>query len=225
MAVIAPSLFAADFARLGEALELIEAAGGRMVHIDVSDGHFVPGITAGQPVLRSLRRATDLTLDVHLLVERPERFVTEFVDAGADRLAVHAEATTNLNQVLAMIQARGARAGVALNPATPVAMLEDALGQIDFLAILTGDPGLPVGSFHPGSPAKIQSAAHVRATRRLKFEIEVEGGVTEERIESMILAGADILIAGSAIFNNSDPKTRLAEWIRLAALPPVKSMA
>jgi ribulose-phosphate 3-epimerase len=223
MAVIAPSLFAAEFARLGEALELIKTAGAPMVHLEVSDGHFAPGITAGQPVLRSVRRATDLVLDVHLLVERPERYAGEFVEAGADRVSVHAEATTNLNAVLEMIRGRGALAGVALNPATHLDAVAEVLGQIDFLTVLAADPGLKPEIFCAGSLAKVQAASRARAERHMEFEIEVEGGMTEDRGENFIRAGADILVAGSAIFDNSDPKTRLAEWIRSAAATPFSS--
>ncbi|MHB8652641.1 MAG: ribulose-phosphate 3-epimerase [Terriglobia bacterium] len=217
MAFIAPSLFAADFARLGEALDLIKAAGAPMVHLDVVDGHFVPGITAGQPVVKCVRRATDLALDVHLLVERPERYAAEFVDAGADRVSVHPEATTNLHRVLEMIRARGAKAGAALNPSTPVDAVADALEQLDFLTVLAADPGLKEQPFVSGSFDKVRAVARLRDERRLKFAIQVEGGVTFDRVESFIRAGADILVAGSAIFDNENPKARLVDWIRLAA--------
>ena len=217
MALIAPSLFAADFARLGEALENIKAAGASMVHVDVCDGHFAPGITAGQPVIKGLRRATDLVLDVHLLVERPERYAAEFVEAGADWVSVHPEATTNLHRVLEMIRACGAKAGAALNPSTPVEALTEALGQLDFLTILAADPSLEKETFIPASLEKLRAAARVRDERRRSFAIQVEGGVTLDRAEDLIRAGADILVAGSDIFDNENPKARLADWIRLAA--------
>jgi ribulose-phosphate 3-epimerase len=223
MALIAPSLFAADFARLGEALEAIKAAGAPMVHLDVSDGHFAPGITAGQPVLKSIRRATDLVLDVHLLVERPERYAAEFVKAGADRVSVHPEATTNLHRVLEIIRSGGAKAGAALNPATPLEAVGDALGQLDFLTILAADPALEETAFIPGSIDKIRAAARERADRRLSFAIQVEGGVSFGGIEDFIRAGADILVTGSDIFDNDNPKARLAEWIRAAAAMPETS--
>jgi ribulose-phosphate 3-epimerase len=217
MALIAPSLFSADFARLGEALEWVKAAGAPMIHLDVVDGHFAPGITAGQPVIKSIRRSTDLVLDVHLLVERPERYAAEFVAAGADRVSVHPESTTNLHRVLEIIRAAGAKAGAALNPSTPVDAIVDSLGQIDFLAILTSDTCLQEKAFIPASFDKIRAAARVRDERRLKFAIQVEGGLTFERVESVIRAGADILVAGSAIFDKENPKARLADWIHLAA--------
>jgi ribulose-phosphate 3-epimerase len=217
MALIAPSLFSADFARLGEALEWVKAAGAPMIHLDVVDGHFVPGITAGQPVVKSIRRATDLILDVHLLVERPERYAAEFVAAGADRVSVHPESTMNLHRVLEIIRTAGAKAGVALNPSTPVDAIADAMGQIDFLTVLTADASLEDQTFIPGSFDKIRAAARQREERRMKFAIQAEGGLTFERVESVIRAGADILIAGSAIFDRESPKAQLADWIHLAA--------
>ncbi|MGE5326799.1 MAG: ribulose-phosphate 3-epimerase [Deltaproteobacteria bacterium] len=217
MALIAPSLLAADFSRLGEALEMVKSAGATMVHVDVADGHFSPDLTAGQPVIKSLRDATDLTLDVHLLIERPERYAGEFVDLGADWVSLHAEATTNLHPVLETIRARGAKAGVALNPSTPLEALDEVMGEVDFVTLLTADPGLKERAFIPGSLEKIRRAARVRDDRRLKFAIQVEGGVNLERVEEMVQAGADILVAGSAIFNNDSPRARLADMIRLAA--------
>lgn len=217
MALIAPSLLAADFARLAEALELIKTAGATMVHVDVGDGHFAPDLTVGQPVIRSLRNSTDLALDVHLLIERPERYAAEFVDAGADRVSVHVESTANLHPVLEAIRVRGARAGAALNPSTPVAALEEVLGEVDFVTVLTADPGLKEQPFIPGSLDKIRRAVRAREERQLKFAVVVEGGVSLERVEEMVGAGADILVAGSAIFHYDNPKARLADLIRLAA--------
>jgi ribulose-phosphate 3-epimerase len=217
MAFIAPSLLAADFARLAEALAIIKAAGATMVHVEVMDGHFVPDISVGQPVVRSLRKATDLVLDVHLLIERPERYIEGFVDAGADRLSVHAEATPHVHRVLEQIRAQGAKAGVALNPGTPIESLVDVLGQMDFLSVLTADPGLQEREFIPRSLDKIRSAARAREKGRLDFLIQAEGGIGGKFIEELIQAGADILVAGSAIFHNDDPKQRLAEMIRLAS--------
>jgi ribulose-phosphate 3-epimerase len=217
MALIAPSLLAVDFARLAEALELIKTAGATMVHVDVGDGHFAPDLTVGQPVIRSLRNSTDLALDVHLLIERPERYAAEFVDAGADRVSVHAESTVNLHPVLEAIRVRGAKAGVALNPSTPVAALEEVLGEVDFVNVLTADPGLKEQPFIPGSLDKIRRAVRAREELRLKFAVQVEGGVSLERVEEMVGAGADILVAGSAIFHYDNPKARLADLIRLAA--------
>lgn len=213
MALIAPSLLSADFARLGEALRFIQEAGASMVHVDVMDGHFVPEISVGQPVVKSLRKATNLVLDVHLLIERPERFIPEFIQIGADRVAIHAEATPNLHKALAMIRAGGALAGLALNPATALESVSEALGAIDYLLILSADPGLGNLEFLPGSIAKVQAASALRRDRRMSFAIQVEGGIGEEQIDALERAGADILVTGSDIFHKV-PKTRLAEMMR-----------
>jgi ribulose-phosphate 3-epimerase len=217
MALIAPSLLAADFARLGEALRLIKEAGASMVHVDVMDGHFVPEITVGQPVIRSLRQATDLVLDLHLLVERPERYVQEFVESGADRIAIHAEATPNLHKALGLIRARGAKAGLAVNPSTTLESVTDVLEDIDYLLILSADLGFPHSSFIPRTVDKVQRAGALRAERRKDFLIQVEGSIGLEQVAELQRAGADILVAGSAIFQEDTPGGRLTEMMRLAS--------
>jgi ribulose-phosphate 3-epimerase len=217
MALVAPSILAADFARLGEALEIVKAAGASMVHVDVMDGHFVPDITVGQPVIASLRKATELVLDVHLLVERPDRYAVQFVEAGADRLSVHPEASPHLHRVLDLVRACGAKAGVALDPASPLEGVADVLGDVDFLAILTADPGRKEHPFIPGMVSKVCAASQARANRRLDFALQVEGGVSLNNLEDLVRAGADILVAGSPIFSSDDPGARLIEMIRLAS--------
>jgi ribulose-phosphate 3-epimerase len=217
MALIAPSLLAADFARLGEALHILEAAGASMLHIEVMDGHFVEDISVGQPVVRGLRKATGLVLDVHLLIERPERYFADFIEAGADRISVHLEATTRLHRVLEQIRAQGAKAGVALNPATPLATIVDLVGEFDYLSILSSDAGLSERTFIPGAVRKVRAAASLRAERRADFAIQVEGGILFEHLEQLTRAGADILVAGSAIFNSDDPKARLGEMLRVVS--------
>jgi ribulose-phosphate 3-epimerase len=217
MALLAPSLLAADFARLGEALRTIKEAGAGIVHVDVMDGHFVEDISVGQPVIRNLRKATDLALDLHLLIERPERYVGEFLAAGADRLAVHIEATTRLHQVLDVIRKQGIQAGVVLNPSTPVDSIVDLVGEFDYLSILSSDPGLSERTFIPRSAEKVRAAASLRDERRADFVIQVEGGIRVEHMERLVQAGADILVAGSAIFNSEDPKARLGEILRLVS--------
>jgi len=219
MALIAPSLLAADFARLGEALHTIEAAGAPMLHVEVMDGHFVEDIGIGQPVVRSLRKATNLILDLHLLIERPERYIVEFLELGADRISVHLEATTRLHRVLEQIRERGAKAGVALNPATPVETIVDLVGEFDYLSVLSSDPGLRERTFIPRSVEKVRAAAALREERRANFAIQVEGGIGIEHLEQLARAGADILVAGSAIFNSDDPKARLSEMLRLVSAP------
>jgi len=209
MALIAPSLLSWDFARMGEALESIKSAGAGLVHIDVSDGHFAGEITVGPPVIRSLRMATDLVLEIHLLVERPERFVADFLAAGADRLAVHAESTANLHAAIEAIHSQERKAGVALNPAT---LLED----MDFLTLLTADYGPNGERLIPAMLEKVRRASRLRTGAGRRVDIEVEGGVEFAHVEKLVRAGADILVAGSAIMNNDNPKARLSEMIRLA---------
>ena len=211
MVHIAPSLLAADFARLGEALQFIKEAGASMVHVDVMDGHFVPDLSVGQPVVKSLRKATDLVLDLHLLIERPERYIAEFVSIGADRVAIHAEATPNLRQALSLIRTEGAETGLALNPSTAVESVVDVLGEIDYLLILSADLGFASSSFLPGTLSKVQAASELRQERQLNFVIQVEGGIGEEHIDSLGNAGADILVAGSDIFHKDSP----SRWLEL----------
>jgi ribulose-phosphate 3-epimerase len=181
------------------------------------DGHFVEDISVGQPVVRNLRKATNLTLDLHLLIERPERYVGEFLAAGADRLAVHIEATTRLHQVLDAIRKQGVQAGVALNPSTPVDSIVDLVGEFDYLSILSSDPGLSERTFIPRSAEKVRAAASLRDARRADFVIQVEGGIRVEHMERLVHAGADILVAGSAIFNSENPRARLGEILRLVS--------
>jgi ribulose-phosphate 3-epimerase len=217
MAWITPSLLAADFTRLAETLEIVKDAGASMVHVDVMDGHFTPDLTVGQPVVASLRKATDLILDVHLLVERPERFVADFIEAGADQLSVQAEATVSLHRVLDLIRGQGAKAGVALNPATPLALLDNVAAEVDSVTILTADPGLKRQRFLPGSLAKVRAATRLREERGLNFALAVEGGLEAEHVVDLVRARADILVVGSAIFIHDEPGKHLADLIRIAA--------
>ena len=220
MALIAPSLLAADFARLGEALRTIESAGAPIFHVEVMDGHFVDDISVGQPVIRRLRQATKLVLDLHLLIERPERYVAEFLESGADRISVHLEATTRLHRVLEQIRKQGIKAGVALNPSTPVDSVIDLVGEFDYLSVLSSDPGLKEQAFIPRSVERVQAAAVLREARGAEFAIQVEGGIGFEHVQPLSRAGADILVAGSAIFNTDDPKASLGEMQRLASALP-----
>jgi ribulose-phosphate 3-epimerase len=214
MALIAPSLVAANFARLGEALRFIKEAGASMVHVDVTDGHFTPDITMGPPVVQALRKATDLVLDVHLQIERPERFAADFLNAGADRLAVHFEGTLPLVRLLKSIRARGAKAGVAINPSTPVDAVAEVWGEIDFLLILASDSVLDETDDPARTLAKLRQAFAAREDGRHDFALQVEGCAAGFENE-LVHAGADILVAGSDIFER-DAK-HLAEMMRRAA--------
>jgi ribulose-phosphate 3-epimerase len=216
MVQIAPSLLAADFARLGEALKFIKEAGASMVHVDVMDGHFAPDLSVGQPVVKSLRKATDLILDLHLLVERPERYIAEFIAIGADRIAIHAEATQNLHHALSLIRTGGAQTGLALNPSTAVESVVDALGEIDYLLILSADLGFANPSFLPGTLGKIKTACKLRRARRMDFTIQVEGSLSEQQIDGLVESGADILVAGSNIFQ----KEAKSRWVEMMGQAP-----
>ena len=217
MALIAPCILAADFSRLADGLEVIKDAGAALVHVDVMDGHFVPDITVGQSVIASLRRATPLRLDVHLLIERPERYVREFVKAGANRLSVHPESTSQLHRVLGLIRDCGAEAGVALNPATAVESINDVLGEIDFLTILSADPGIREQIFIPHSISKLRIAARLKESRAAAFALQAEGGITLDNLDELIRVGTDILVVGSAIFSSQNPSARLREMMRLTS--------
>jgi len=216
MALIAAALLSSDFARLGEALETIKQAGASMVHIDVTDGHFAPGITMGQPVIASLRRATDLTLDLRLAIERPERYARQFIEAGADRIAVHPESTLQLGRLLQSIRAGGAQAGLALSTSASVESAEDVFDDVDFVTVLSGHLGVD-DVFVPRSIEKVAACSRIRRERRLDFAVQVEGGVTAGQVEELIRAGADILVVGSVIFHSDNPQARLTEMIRLAS--------
>jgi ribulose-phosphate 3-epimerase len=217
MALIAPSILSADFARLGVALSLVEASGGRMLHIEVMDGHFVPDITVGQPVIQSLRKATALELSMHLLVERPERFIDDLARAGADRIAIQAESTSNPHRALEQVRATGRKAGLALNPGTSIEEATELLIAADYLLILTADPGSGEQRYIEGMATKISRAAKERDRRELDLEIMAAGGIGFSQVDALVDAGADILVVGSAIFNSRNPESALREMIQQAA--------
>jgi ribulose-phosphate 3-epimerase len=205
MALVCPSLRGADFARLGEQLSIVREAGARMVHVDVTDGHVVPEVSFGLPVVESIRKATDLTLDVHLLIERPERFVRDFIAAGADRVAVHPETTADLYGVIHLIRSGGAIAGVALRPAVPVDVVTDVLADLDFLNLLSADLGEAEENYIPYSTFKLRSAAALRDRRGGQFSLQLEGGIEGGRVREILDAGANILVVGAPCFSQADP--------------------
>lgn len=212
--LLAPSLLSADFARLGEELRMIEAAGAQVVHVDVMDGRFVPNITIGLPVVEGLRKATTLPLDCHLMIVEPLRYAAEFVKAGADWVSVHQEADPHLHRTLASIRQAGGKAGVVLNPGTPVETLIDLVGDFDFVLLMSVNPGFGGQSFIPRVLDKVRRLDALRTERGLPFFIQVDGGVGMKNAADLISAGADCLVAGNAVFKAENPQTAVAGLLR-----------
>lgn len=213
MAKVAPSMLSADFTKLAEEIKSLEAGGADMLHIDVMDGHFVPNLTFGAPVIKALRKVTKLPFDVHLMVTNPEDHIKPFVDAGADYITFHAEATPHMHRLVQEIKGAGVKAGIAINPATPVAALEDIAASLDLLLIMSVNPGFGGQSFIPHSVRKVKKAAALmQYLRNVKAEIAVDGGINAETAQGVREAGATLLVAGSAIFgakNRADMIVRL----------------
>jgi ribulose-phosphate 3-epimerase len=216
MAEILPSILAADFARLADEIAKVESAGVRMLHIDIMDGHFVPNITMGPPVVKSVRKATKLTLDCHFMITDADNYIGPFIEAGADQISVHQEACPHLDRTLHTIQSEGARAGVVLNPATPVSTIEDVLDVIDYVLIMSVNPGFGAQKFIPNSLRKIAALAQRRAELGLQYAIEIDGGVSVDNVREIVRAGCDWLVAGSSIFGSADPASTVAHMQQLA---------
>lgn len=204
MTRIAPSILSADFARLGEEIKAAEAAGADMLHIDVMDGHFVPNITIGPAVVSSIKKITSLPLDVHLMIEDPDKFLLDFIEAGADYLTVHAEACIHLHRTVHCIKERGIKAGVSLNPATPVCCLDYILPDIDMVVVMSVNPGFGGQSFIPSALDKTKAIRKAIREKKLDILIEVDGGVKLDNAAEVASAGADILVMGSAFFGEKD---------------------
>ncbi len=217
MPEILPSILSADFARLGDAIAPLEAAGCQMLHVDVMDGHFVPNITLGPPVVASLRKASKAKLDVHLMIENPDLYIPEFVKAGADLISVHQEACVHLDRTLRLIRSEGARPGVVINPGTPVSTLDDVLGLVDFVLVMSVNPGFGGQKFIPHSLNKVKQLVARRKDLGLQFVIELDGGVTKDNLEAVVNAGAEWMVAGSAVFGTVNPTNTWAEMTRMAA--------
>jgi ribulose-phosphate 3-epimerase len=213
---IAPSILASNFAKLGDDVRSVEQGGADVIHVDVMDGHFVPNISIGVPVVGSLHKATRLPLDVHLMIERPEEYVERFAKAGASRILVHQEATVHLDRALTLIRESGAQAGVAINPATPVAMLTDVLEKVDTVLVMSVNPGFGGQKFIPGAIEKIRQLNQWRARYNGAFRIEVDGGVDAENVAELARAGANTFVAGTSIFHTPDPAAAVRNLRKLA---------
>lgn len=216
-AVLAPSILSADFARLGEEVRETESGGAAMIHVDVMDGHFVPNITIGPAVTAALRKQTQLPLDCHLMIAQPDRYIAEFAEAGADMISVHVETTPHLHRTLARIKELGAKAGVALNPATPLSGLDAVLGELDFVLVMSVNPGFGGQKL---IPAALEKARRLRERIDRDFpdvRLEIDGGVTLENLDEVAATGVDMVVAGSAVFQSGDVKGTTETMVRRLA--------
>ncbi|HEX8337811.1 MAG TPA: ribulose-phosphate 3-epimerase [Pyrinomonadaceae bacterium] len=217
MIEIAPSILSADFTRLGEQIEAAERGGATIVHVDVMDGHFVPNITLGLPVVRSLARATHLPLDTHLMISEPGRYAEQFAEAGARMVSVHIEVDPHIHRTLASIRKRGAKAGVVINPATSLSALDEVLNYVDFVLVMSVNPGFGGQEFIPASVEKIRRLSRTIRERHLDVRIEVDGGIDRDNIAEVAAAGAEIFVAGTAVFGQPDPAAATRELLNAAA--------
>ena len=225
MVQIAPSILAADFANLGGAIRLVESAGAEVIHVDVMDGHFVPNITMGPPVVASIRKVTSLPLDVHLMIEDPDAYIQPFADAGADWISVHVETCPHLDRTLQLIRSYGARPGVVLNPATSLSTLDEALRLVEYVLIMTVNPGFGGQRFLPYTLEKVQRLRKVIQHKGLSARIEVDGGVSLENVPDLVRSGANILVVGSQIFGDPDPAAAVKQLKALAERCAVDSQS
>jgi ribulose-phosphate 3-epimerase len=219
MVEVLPSILSADFARLGEQVAAVEAAGCRMIHLDVMDGHFVPNLTIGPPIVESLRKITKMTFDVHLMIEDPDRYAPVFIQAGANQVSVHQEVCRHLDRTVRMIQSEGALAGVVINPATPVALLDEIVGVADYVLIMSVNPGFGGQRFIANSLEKVRQLARKKTERGLHLPIEIDGGITLENVADAVNSGVEWVVAGSSIFhtvNPADAFTRMRQVAREA---------
>jgi ribulose-phosphate 3-epimerase len=217
MIEIVPSILSADFARLADDIARVERAGVTILHVDVMDGHFVPNITIGPPVVESVRKVTRLHLDVHLMIENPERFVAAFVEAGANSVSVHYEACRHLDGTLGMIRKAGALAGVVLNPATPVEVLEDVLEVADYVLLMSVNPGFGGQKLIPYVLDKARKLDRMRREKKLALPIEIDGGVNRQNLADVVRSGCEWIVTGSAIFHTPDPEATVREMREIAA--------
>src|SRR5580765_367027 len=210
---IAQSILSADFTRLREEIAAVKDGGARILHVDVMDGHFVPNITIGLPVVKSIRKATDMVIDTHLMISEPGRYAVEFVNAGADMVSVHVEADAHLQRTLASIRDAGAKSGVAINPATPIETLTEALPYADFVLLMSVNPGFGGQKFIPTMVDKLRRLRAMIDNRGLPVQIEIDGGIDGSNIAEIVEAGAELIVAGSAVFGGGDPEAAVKSLI------------
>ena len=216
MIELAASILSADFARLADQVRDATEGGATIVHVDIMDGHFVPNLTVGPPVLKSLRRVTDLPLDCHLMIDNPDQFIPEFAGEGANWISVHQEVCRHLNRTLELIRSHEVLAGVVVNPATPVNTLSEVLDLVDYVLVMSVNPGFGGQKFIRSTVHKMRQLANLRAERGLNYRIEVDGGVAVDTVGDVVRAGAEILVAGNAVFGNGDPKSNAQKLLKAA---------
>jgi len=208
---IAPSILSADFAALGVAIAAAERGGADLIHVDVMDGHFVPNITIGPPVVRALKKIATVPLDVHLMIEEPDRYIDAFADAGASMISVHLEVLPHLHRTVHAIKALGCRAGVVINPSTPVPMLSEIVGDVDYVLVMSVNPGFGGQTFIPRSESKVREVRALLDRAGNRAPVEIDGGIDQRNVARVVAAGASIIVAGSAVFHTPDPERATRE--------------